>query len=299
MEFYRRGTAHLDDLTRGQLRDLRDDCGYYYLPELTPLVDEALKALDKRAEEAERTAQSLARVATYITDKGLLPLLAPDTHTATKHKHKKQPREKPSAPPAAAAAAAATTTTTTTTPLPMQVQPPQRKRWWEPVGVEDRAEEAVAGSSVMAVNDACVGEIYISPMCTYSRGDRTLLLDVSYAKGGASIGVVTMDHVRELRKMYVGDRCALRKQRPRLGMERDTWGISESGEYWCEATPYSTGQQPFRAGAHSSVKVRIDLDIGVLAFIRDNTTWSATIPRWAELCLAVVGSRGCTYTINH
>lgn len=163
--------------------------------------------------------------------------------------------------------------------------------------MEDGSARAVAGATVTAVDDACVGELYVSPLCTYGAGDRTLVLDVAFAKGAASLGVVATERVRALRRMGAAERRAARAERARLGLERDTWGLSERGEFWTEATPYSTGLAPLAPGAHSRVAVRIDLDLGMIAFTRDNSTWSATIPRWTELSLAVVGARGCSYTL--
>lgn len=299
LEFHRRGTAHLDDLTRGQLRDLRDDCRYYNVPELVPAVDAALAALDARAADAARTAQSLARVAAYITDHNLLPLLAARPNAAAAPSSSSSASTAGAPPPypttAAAAAAAGTTTTTTTTTTTAAGH--GGKLVWEAVGVEDGAARAVAGATVTAVDDACVGELYVSPLCTYASGDRTLVLELAYAKGAASLGVVATERVKALRRMGVAERRAARAERERLGMERDSWGLSERGEFWTEATPYSTGLAPLPAGARSRVAVRIDLDLGMVAFTRDNSTWSATIPRWTELSLAVVGARGCSYTL--
>lgn len=163
--------------------------------------------------------------------------------------------------------------------------------------MEDGAASAVTRATVAAVDDECVGELYVSPLCTYSSGDRTVVLDLAYAKGAASLGVVATARVKELRRMDAAARRAARAERARLGMERDSWGLSERGEFWTEATPYSTGIAPLPAGTRCRVAVRIDLDLGMVAFTRDNSTWSATIPRWTELSLAVVGARGCSYTL--
>lgn len=175
--------------------------------------------------------------------------------------------------------------------------PSEPKAIWK---CDTNANVSIQGNTVLKTPKSISALVY-SPLKTFSRGNHTFTVEIDYSDGKASIGVITKRALDKFRARFSGlnpvQQIREMEKYKYIGVDEEEWGIQEGAYFYNSDSRYDTNQPPWRKGSHITYNIRVDADIGMVEFARDDNKWSQTIVR-SEVVFVVLAAPGVSYSIT-